>query len=167
MAAITTGGSTATIKSTTAEGQLVEAFDFLQIQEAQVDKNPNSRDYIQTSYDVNAGLFTGIFNFDYIRSTGTGGEAIISVPTYLSSVTFSAGASGTFKSANPAAYLFEVARYIRELENNTTLNPQQKRNVSITYYDDISKVTGSFKCGFTLGLNSTGTRTITIVPYLL
>jgi len=167
MTTIITGGSQATLKSTTAEGLLAEAFDFLRVREGQPDKNPKARKNVQTNYDGNISFFSGTFTFDYLRSAGAAGESIITVPDYLEAVSFSPGSGGTFKSMNAAAYLFEVARFLRALEAIPEKNPSKLNNIKMIYYDKESKVVGWVQLPFVLSLNSDGSRRIHISSYLL
>jgi hypothetical protein len=172
MTTITTGGSQATLKSVTAEALLAEAFDFLRIREGQPDKNPKAIRNVQTSYNVQnsngtTGFFSGTFTFNYLRSMGTAGELIVNVPEYLEGVSFSPGSGGTFKSMNAAAYLFEIARFLRALEANPEKNPSNLNNIQMIYYDKESKVAGWVQLPFILSPNSDGSRRIHILPYLL
>lgn len=162
-----TPGTGATLKSATAEGQLLEIFDFVQLQQLDAAKNPDGRRFLTSTYAINTGICSGSFNCPYTRSLNTEGQAIINIANYLTGVTFTPGTSGTFKSANPIAYAFEVLMYLQILEGDINKNPTNENRVSCTIDDNTLLVNSSFSMPFTHTLNSDGSTKLAGKAYLL
>lgn len=166
MAAITSGTGS-TLKTTTAEGQCLEALIFLQIQEASTVRNPLAQNSIDGAIDTNTMVFAGSFNMPAKQTLGTNGGLLISANPYLSGVIFAAGSGGTFKSSTCEAYALETLMYLQFLEQNDLKNPQGRNFISGSYNIDTAVYSGSFSLPIVLVIGPAGDVITTAQPYLL
>jgi len=162
-----TVGSDATIKSTTAEGQLHECCALLEIGEYNAAKNPNGADNIIGQHQQNQRLFSANFSIPLESKSDGEGRTFHEVAEYLSDFAFSPGSGGTFKSSNCAAYFVEVVVYIQNLEKDLTKNPGKIDNVSGRFDIDKGIFTGSINLPVTLSISTQGGVLYTADSYLL
>ncbi|RAM49473.1 MAG: hypothetical protein C6Y22_22220 [Hapalosiphonaceae cyanobacterium JJU2] len=161
-----TAGTGATIKSLTAEAQLIETFTYLQLAEADTSRNTNARDYVQGNFNINTATFNGSFSFPVVSSVNSEGQVVTSAVSYLSNDTFTAGTGGTFKSTNPLQYLLEILIFLQNREASNTYNPQLRNLISFNADGDSSTYSGSVTLPISMALNTDGTTKFTAVEYL-
>lgn len=161
-------GTNATITSSTPEGQLLVALIMLQNYEANSANNPNSRDYVQGSFNINTKRFASTIVMPCTQSISSTGEAKYTAQDYLTGVTFSPGSpAGTLKSTNLPAYLIEILTYCRLLEKNASVNKSSKENITYNYDGNTGILTAqvTLDCNMSQN-NSGGSASFTVVPYL-
>lgn len=160
-------GSGGTIKSETAEGQLLEILNFLRLQEKISDKNPQGVNNVEGSFSIVSDGFSGSFDLPISFSLNSSGQPIISVPEYLTGVSFIPGNGGTFKSNTAAGYFVEVIMYMQALEATTLKNPQARNYVTGTFSSDNSRFVGTIFVPTTVSLSSDGHACFVAQEYLL
>ncbi len=80
---IFTPGTGGTFKSVTAEAYALETLMFLQFLEQDVLKNPQSRNFITGSFNIDTSLYIGTFSLPIVSTLGTAGEVITTAQPYL------------------------------------------------------------------------------------
>ena len=161
-----TPGTGGTLQSTTAEGQMVEIINFLQLQEANTAVNTTAADYVQATYNINTLVYAGTFSLPISQVSDSSGMIQLLAQNYLTNSNFSAGTGGTFSSNNPAQYLLEVLIYLKNLENSTMHNPQGKNNVSSSFDMDTLTFSGSINFPVTYSLDNSGNTIFSVNEYL-
>lgn len=160
-------GTNATITTSTPESQLLVAIIMLQNYEANSANNPNNRDYVQGSFNINTKKFASTIAMPCTQSITSNGEATYTAQNYLTNVTFSAGnPKGTLKSTNLPAYLIEALTYCRQLEKNSAVNRSNKENIVYTYDGSTSILTAQVTLDCSMSHNSSGSVLFTTIPYL-
>jgi hypothetical protein len=163
-----TPGTGGTLKSTTAEGVLVEALILQKINENDATKNPSTTiDNISVSIDLDTQILSGSWTLPVTRTITTTGRVEFTASEYLTGVTFAAGTGGTFKSTSNPGVIQECAEYLQILEANTAKNTQGKNNVTGNYSTDGLTYTGSLNISITPTLDTTGKLSVVAVEYLL
>lgn len=81
--AVIAGSGNPTIKSLTAEGQLLEVLMLLQSLERQVGRNPNNRNYVTGSLDSETGQFSGQLTVPIQASLSAEGDLVVTAVPYL------------------------------------------------------------------------------------
>lgn len=163
-----TAGTGGTLKSTTAEGVLVEALILQKINENDTAKNPSGTiDNISVSIDLDTQILSASWTLPVTRAITTTGKVEFTASEYLTGVTFAAGTGGTFKSTSNPGVIQEAAEYLQIWEANTAKNTQGKNNVTANYSTDGLTYTGSFTISITPTLDATGKLLIAPVEYLL
>lgn len=161
-----TPGSGNTFTAATAEGHLLEICTYLQVQEKNLSSNPTGKDFFQVSFNLN-DMVTGIsFAIPAEQSIGTSGQVLTSASDYLQGITFTPGASGTFKSTTLSQYFLEVVTYLQIKENTTVNNPQLANNISSSFDADDKLFSGSISLPISIGFDATGHPVITATEYL-
>lgn len=141
--AIITPGSGGTIKSTSAEAQLLEVLNFLRLQEKIPSKNQQGVNNVEGTFSIVNDGFSGSFDIPVTFSLNASGQPVISVPEYLTGISFSAGTGGTFKSATAAGYFVEILMYLQALEADTSKNTQARNYITGTFSSDNSRFIGT------------------------
>jgi hypothetical protein len=166
MSVITTGGGTATLKSTTAEGQLLEIISFMRIMEQNLTNNPQGLNKITASLDIKNLSISGNFSFNLTKTESTDFGTLFKISEYLISTGFSSGTGGTFKSPTPANYMREVLEYLQSLEANPNKNLQAANNITTSFDTDDLLYSGTFSFNLNLSIASNGATTFTAKEYL-
>lgn len=161
-----TPGTNGTLKSTTAEALLAEIATFLRNNEKVSARNPTNLNYIRPDFNLNSFTFICSFSLPVEQTIGTDGGVTFTASEYLSGLTFSAGAGGTFKSATAAQYFLEIIAFLQATEADNTKNPQANNYVSSSYDGDNNLFTGSVTIPLTASLVD-GKPVINISEYLL
>lgn len=166
--ATVTPGTGATIKSTTAEGQLIEALILAKISEQDTALNPQNKNFITSASDnYLTKFFTFNASFPVNQSIDEIGKIAYSAPNYFNNLPFTPGSNGTFKSENLPAYIIELVIYIQNLENIIAKNPQGADNINGNF--DTNGVV--FSCSGNIPIlveqDSSGRTLISANPYLL
>lgn len=162
-----TPGSGGTLKSTTAEGVLVESLILQKINENDVGKNPTNIDNISISIDLDTQILSASWILPISRTITTAGRVEFAASEYLTGITFTVGTGGTFKSTTNPGVIQECAEYLQILEANTAKNTQGKNNVSGTYSTDGLTYTGSLTISIAPTLDTTGKLSVAPIEYLL
>jgi hypothetical protein len=160
-----TPGTDGTLKTDTAEGQLLELFTYLQLAEANAVKNPNGRNFISGTYNIDTLVFSGSFSLPVLFTT-LAGQISIGATEYLTNPGFDAGSGGTFTSDNPAQYLLEIITFLQNREADTEVNPQQINNVSGTLDTDSRLFSGTVSIPLTMTLSNSGDAVFSAKEYL-
>lgn len=161
-----TPGTGGTIKSLTAEGQLLEVIDFIKLAEKDVTKNITSKVGVTGNYNINSSFFNGGFDIDCTRSLNAQGQSVISPTNYFTNLTFTSGTGGTFKSSNPIAYLYEVATFL-EFGEALQTGDSPKNYISTTLTGDDNKITATINTPITITIQADGSRKIEALAYLV
>lgn len=162
--AIITPGTGGTLKKSTAEGQLLELLTLLQITEAQF---TNTLDAIQISYNLDLLIASSVFAIPASESIDGNGAIIRTASNYLTSLTFSPGTGGTFKSANAAQYLMELIGYLQSRENDPAKNPSNFNKITSNFDGDTNLFSGTVSLDVDVTLdNTTGNTIIYAKEYL-
>lgn len=165
--ATVTPGTGGTIKSTTAEGQAIEALIYLQSRETLIDANPQQEDRITGAFDTDLKTFSGNFRIPASQTINTAGNLVIQATPYLNGGLFSPGSDGTFKSLTIEAYVLEVLMYLQVLELTPAKNPQNRNFVTGTFNADTGQYTGTFNFPVSISLLSDGSVKFQAEEYLL
>lgn len=165
MALITVGGTGATLKSTTAENQLLEIVSFIRIMEQNLNNNPQSLSKISASLDIKDLSISGNFSFGLTKTESDFGT-LFKVTEYLTNTNFNPGTGGTFKSPTPANYMREVLEYIQSLEANPSKNTQLINSITTSYDTDDLLYSGTFNFNLTLSIAANGATVFTAKEYL-
>jgi hypothetical protein len=165
MALITTGGTNATLKSTTAENQLLEIISFIRVMEQNLTNNPQILNKISASLDIKTLTISGNFSFTLIKTESDFGT-LFKVSEYLINTNFNPGTGGTFKSPTPANYMREVLEYIQSLEANPNKNTQAINSITTSYDTDDLIYSGTFDFNLSLSIAATGAAVFTAKEYL-
>lgn len=162
-------GSSATLKSTTAESQLHELCAYLEIGESIFSRNnPNAPvDNIVGNHFQNNGTYTANFTLPVQQLINAEGQIIYSATDYISNLIFTPGTGGTFKSSTAAGYLIEIVIYIQNLERNSTTNPENRNYVSGTFNSDSTIFSGSISLPIVMSLDDQGRVVYTAREYLV
>lgn len=78
-----TPGAGGTFKSTSIEAYVLEALMYLQFLEAQPQKNPQARNFVQGSYNADSATYSGTFSLPVSISLAAGGKIEIQANEYL------------------------------------------------------------------------------------
>lgn len=161
-----TPGSGATIKSGTAEGQLIETIAFIKSQEQLASRNPKGSNAVQMSF--NLGTLQASLSFTMPAQPGinTLGQPITTADIYLQNTGFIPGTGGTFVSTTPEAYLLEVATYIQMQEQLANKNPEGVSNVSSVFDADELTFSGNATIPIEVALTSDGSIQVAADEYL-
>lgn len=163
-----TAGTGGTIKSTTAEGQLMEIVSFISQKQAIENNNPGLINNVFATHDQQQLTFAGTYNLPVSLSIGSGGVIELAAVTYLVGTAFQVGTNGTFLANSPEGYLLEVLMYLQGLEQQPTLNPNSRNFVTGTYNSDTGRYQGSFTIPVILGIDgASGVINYGANPYLL
>jgi hypothetical protein len=162
MATITVG-SGSTLKSSTAEGQVMELLTFLQKKE----KELSAEDKVQITYNLNSFTFSASFSIPATQAINSSGQLVISASEYMTGLTFVTGSGGTFKSSTSTQYLIELISYLQLKEQDLTKNTANENRVSGQYDIDDKLFTGTVNLGVTAEIDSVGKILISAVEYLL
>ncbi|MBD1887966.1 hypothetical protein [Coleofasciculus sp. FACHB-SPT9] len=166
MAISITPGTGGTIKQTNFEAHLLEIITFAKNQELIPARNPQKFNYIQ-GFTFTDTLFRCNFSLPVNRETNETGGNLITVPDYLTGVTFTPGTGGTFKSANFAAYLSEVILYGQDLEADALKNPTAADRITGSYDINPKVFGGSIEIPIIPSVSTDGRPIYTAVPYLV
>jgi hypothetical protein len=161
-----TASSSETLKTTTAEGRLIEIFTYLQNSEIDKSKNPSLSDNVQSTFNANTLVFTGNFSLPTSQTIDSSGNITLSAVNYLTSSGFDPGSDGTFKSNNPAQYLIEVLTYLQNAESDATKNPQSKNFITGTFNLDEGTYSGNVTMPLAMTMTNTGGILFTAEEYL-
>ena len=161
-----TPGTGGTIKAPTLEGQIIEALVLARLTERDSTKNPQNRNYIQCSTNLNTSTFTFNASLPLEQTINPQGQVTYIVPDYFVGLTFNAGTGGTFKSSNIAAYIMEVITYAQNLEAITSKNPTGANNVNGTIDTDTTLFSCSGTLPITFSQNTLGDTILTASKYL-
>ena len=161
-----TPGTGGTLKSPTAEGQMIEIISYLKKQELNTTVNTTNANNVTGSFTEATQIFTGSFSIPIGTVADSSGVITLQATNYLPTASFSAGTGGTFTSNNPAQYLLEVATFLQNTENNATKNTQQHNYISFTFDGDTSVYSGTVSLPISMQISSTGGLCFTAVEYL-
>lgn len=165
MVAITPGTS-GTFQASTAEGRAIEILTFIQGQESATATNPEGRNYVTASIDLDDQIFSGTFSLPATQAiSGDGSLTITATPYLVGAPIVPGGGSPTFKSSLPERYLLEVLMYLQGLERVASRNPQGRNAVLGTYNSDSGVYQGSFVIPVDYALVN-GIIQVTAKPYL-
>lgn len=160
--------ATATIKSTTYEGALLELITLIKISEGDLTKNPQNLDNVSVTIDYDALTASGDFSLPVIVSLGDTGTLITTAANYLSGLTYSAGANtNSLKSGNAIAATMELIQRMQIIESTTTKNPQNLNKVTGKIDNEALTFSGTFELNLVLSITSTGSITLMAKEYLL
>jgi hypothetical protein len=163
-----TPGTGGTIKSTTAEGQLMEIMTFISQKQASLVTNPSEVINVTGSHDQQALLYSGTYQFSVTQALAANGSLTLTAATYLVGTAFQEGTDGTFKSNSPEGYALEVLMYLQAKEQDGNSNPNSRNYITGTYNSDTGIYQGSFSIPVILGLDAaTGVVNYGANPYLL
>jgi hypothetical protein len=162
---VVTPGTNGTLKKATAEGQLLELITFLQLAEANTAKNPNARNFVSGTFNIDSLVFSGSFNFPVI-TTVLAGQISVGASEYLNNHGFTAGTGGTFISDNPAQHLLEIATFLQNREADTLFNPQGLNNISTTIDGDSGIFSGTISLNLEMLLTAEGKTEFSAKEYL-
>ena len=161
--AIITPNTNGTLKSNTAEGQLIELLIYLQ----KAEKVTNIFDYIQVNLNLNTFTFTGSFSIPVEQEIGSSGEIYITAQEYIANLNFQTGYGGTFNSETSAQYLLELITYLQLKEDIPANNPKSENRISASFDSDRKLFTGNISLEINVNFLSDGKVTISPVEYLL
>ena len=159
--------TTATLKSTTYEGALLELMSLIKISESDLTKNPQNLDNISFTIDYDQRTFSGEFSFPVTVSIADNGALITTAANYLSSAYSSGAANNTLKSKNAIAAAMELIQAIQLIESNIGKNPQGLNKVSGKIDNEALTFAGTITLDILLSLNADGSVKISAKEYLL
>lgn len=163
-----TPGSGGTFSATTAEGCLLQAIKYAAMLELSAGSNPQAREYISGTSDIDIGSFKGRVSLPFNSAINSDGSSSLAILPYLNNTNFSTGSGGTFRATSIEAYIWEISIYLMLKQNITSDNPNQK--YLITAQADFSLnpflMSISFSIAYSSALTPTGVEDIA-VPYLL
>lgn len=154
--AVITPGSGGTIKSGTAEAQLLEILNFLRLQEKIPAKNTQGVVNVEGSFSIVSDGFSGSFDIPVAFSINSSGQPVISVSEYLTGLTFATGSGGTFKAATAAGYFVEIIMHMQGLEADSSKNLQARNYVTGTFSSDNSRFVGTIFIPTTVSIADNG-----------
>lgn len=118
-----TSGTGATFTTTVLEEYLFALIDsFGQTQELDTVKNPNQLNYLQSS--VNRDAMTASLTVSFPCLWGT--DNIITIPDYLTGVTFTNGTGGDFEGLNWVTTIVKIIVRMASDEREGSKNPENK-----------------------------------------
>jgi hypothetical protein len=167
MAAINPGVG-GTFKAETAEGRLIECLCFLQQQESISAQNPNQKNAVQGSFDIEEAAFSGAYVIPAELSISDDGSlAVVAAPYLQGGSQINPGTGATFKSVWIERYCLEVLMHVQNLERNTAKNPQGRNGVTGSFNSDTGVYAGTFSVPVVISLESTGRVAFVAQEYLL
>lgn len=159
--------STATLKSNTMEGALLELVTLIRINESILSNNPQALNNISLSISYDDLTADGTVTFPLSISIDNQGDSVISAINYLSNVTYSAGISAnTLKSSNPINAVIELIQRMQTLETVTTNNPTGANKVTGKTDNELLVYTGTFNLNLSLSIGTNGALQYTAKEYL-
>lgn len=165
MTAITPGNN-GTLKSDSAEGQLLELAAFIRFAEQLATTNPTNRNAVTVAYNLQTFTANLTFTIPAIPGINANGQSIITASAYLINTNFNVGTAGTFKSTTPEAYLLELITYIQIKESDITKNTLNSNNVTANYDSDDNVFSGSATIPIIAALDEDGNTKIIADEYL-
>lgn len=163
--AVITPGVEGTLESLTAEAAFVELLSFLRLNEALSAKNPTNKRYVNINYNANTGFVDISWTIPATISITDSGVIQTLAADYLSNVAFSSGTAGTFKSANYAQAVLEIAEYIQLLEADSSKNPNDLNYIQSNYDSDTKNHSGTAQIPFQIEIDN-GSPRVKVLPYL-
>lgn len=174
-----TPGTNATITANTIEAYLCGAIWLLQNLEADAARNPSGINNITSSISDDNRTLTGNCTFSGIVTSSATGQLIITCVDYLTTPSgqpahYSPGTGGTINSATIQGAIFEAARTIDLLENDSSKNTQGLKTISwnVTNGEIGSEGRAIINIGITnfpltFAFNANGTQSLQGKNYLL
>ena len=162
-----TPGSGATLRSSTAEQQLVEAVLFLWKNELIAARNPLAKYSVKWTVSGTGGNFTGNYSIPASQAVQFGGGLLISATPYLSGVPYSAGSGGTYSAETAESAALERIQYLQQLEGIPVLNPGNRDFVTGTFDSNTGIYQGSFSIPVTIYIQEDGSINFVANPYLI
>jgi hypothetical protein len=160
-------GSGATLKSNTAEQQVVESVMLLWQAERVSVQNPTAVNSVVWTVNSSGGMFQGSFSLPATQSIQAGGALLITVVPYLSGVSFAVGANSTYSSASVEAAVLERLMYLQGLEQQSARNPNSRNFVTGTFDSETKLYQGTFSLPVATEIGSQGEIKFTAIPYLI
>lgn len=164
MALITPGSGT--LKSATAEDQLLELATYIKNLEQQPSKNPSATNKITITHNLTSLQATITFSLPAKPGINNLGQPITTADNYLQNTGFTNDGSGTFKSDKPENYFLELITYLQIKEADTTKNIDGSNNVTASYDSDENLFSGSVSLPIDVALQSDGSTKIQASEYL-
>lgn len=161
----TTPGTLGTLQSISAEAALVEILTFIRNNERLSAKNPTSRRYVNVDYNHNTGFVVCSWTIPAKTSITTSGTIETGADDYLTDVSFSPGAGGTFKSTGYAQTVLEVAEFLQLAEQDSSKNPNLLNYIQSNYDSDTKTYSGNAQIPFNVEIEN-GIPKIITIPYL-